>query len=171
MSKHICALLGALLLLLALGACAGPETWIARPYLEVNGEVVESPALEDLRTGLENLDGREESYVYLELAQPLEGVWYLSAALPLTGYEDGLGYILEACADDGMGGYSYLQYRTQDQEQVLAWFEDFFRGKAVPDLSDWEDITDWYFDDYYSYDYGYDYDYGYGYEENPIAPV
>ena len=169
MAKRIIAgLLLALGLLTALAGCAGPETWTPKPYLEINGEAVENPSLEKLRAGLEGLDNRAESYVYLELAQPLDGVWYLSAALPMAEYEDGLGYILEACAEDGAGGYTYLQQRTQSQEELLAWFEDFYRGKAAPDLAGWTAIPDWYFDDYYYADYSDGDDY---YGESPVAPV
>ena len=169
MAKRIIAgLLLALGLLTVLAGCAGPETWTPKPYLEINGEAVENPSLEKLRAGLESLDNSAESYVYLELAQPLDGVWYLSVALPMAEYEDGLGYILEACAEDGAGGYTYLQQRTQSQEELLAWFEDFYRGEAAPDLAGWTDITDWYFDDYYYDEYYYGDDY---YGESPVAPV
>lgn len=126
------------------------------PYLEVNGQEIADPSLGDLEQGLQNLDDSEESYVYLELARPVGGLWYLSAALPIAGYEDGLGYIVEACADAGEDDYTYYEYRTTDQEQVLTWFREFFRGKSAPDISGWEDITDWYY-----YDYGYDDDYSY----------
>lgn len=129
------------------------------PYLEVDGVEVTNPSLGDLETGIQGLSDGEDSYVYLELDRPVGGLWYLSAALPLAGYEDGLGYIIEACADAGEDDYFYYEYRTTDQEQVLDWFRDFFRGKAAPDVSEWEDITDWYYDDYGGYDYGYDYDY------------
>lgn len=157
------------LCLCLLCACAGPEDWTPKPYLEIDGAEVEDPSLDKLRKGLEGLDSTEDSYVYLELAQPLDGVWYLSAALPLAEYEDGLGYILEACAEDANGGYSYLQYRTLDKEELLGFFEPFYKGKSAPDLSGWEDISDWYYDDYGGYDYddGYDYDYG----GDLVAPV
>ena len=88
MAKRIIAgLLLALGLLTALAGCAGPETWTPKPYLEINGEAVENPSPEKLRAGLESLDSSAESYVYLELAQPLDGVWYLSAALPMAEYD------------------------------------------------------------------------------------
>ena len=167
--------LGAALLLLA--GCAGPETWRPKPYLELNGEAVEDPSPEKLREGILALDGTEESYVYVELAQPLSGVWYLYAALPLTGYDDGMGYFLEACAEDGAGGYRYLQSRTSSEEEVLSLLDGFYRGEAAPDLTGWEDITQWYMDsdpyyyDGYDYGHGYDYGYDYGYGENSAAPV
>ncbi len=142
-----------------LGGCAHRENpFFPQPetYLEINGQEITEPSWETLRNGLENLDSSEESYVYLELGSPLDSVWYLSAALPLEGYDDGLGYILESCVEADGENFRYLQTRTTDREQLLAWFQDFFTGKAAPDLSAWEDISDWYYDDYddYSESYG-----------------
>lgn len=136
-----------------LAGCASRKNPFFSPevYLEINGQEVSDPTKEALLEGLKNLDGSEDSYVYLELGEPLDGVWYLSAALPLDGYEDGLGYILEACVEAGTDDFSYLQWRTTDQEEVLDWFEDFYAGKAAPDTSGWEDISYWYYGDY-SYD-------------------
>lgn len=154
--KHLrAALVLALALCLLLCGCGRRgNPLVPAPYLEVNGQEVENPSLKDLEAGIQNLDDGEESYVYLELGEPLGGLWYLSAALPLAGYEDGLGYIVEACAADGEG-YAYYETRTADQEELLDWFRDFFRGRSAPDISGWEDITDWYYDDY---DYNYDND-------------
>lgn len=140
------------------------------PYLEVNGQEIENPSIKDLENGLQNLDGGVESYVYLELDRPVGGLWYLSAALPETGYEDGLGYIIEACADAGEDDYTYYEYRTTDQKQVLTWFREFFRGKSAPDVSGWEDITDWYFDDYDYYDDYYN-NYDNYYDYNGGVPI
>lgn len=153
MKRTLAALVLALALCL-LGGC-GQRT---PPYLEVNGREIASPSLRDLESGLRNLSDGEDSYVYLELSQPLDGLWYLSAALPLAGYEDGLGYIVEACAADGEG-YAYYECRTTDQEQLLDWFREFFRGRSAPDISGWEDVTDWYGGDGYDYHYDYDPDY------------
>ena len=181
MTKRTPALLLALILLLALAGCSGGvQSWTPKPYLEINGTEAERPSVDKLREGIQSLTGDEDSYVYLELAQPLDGVWYLSAALPTTGYEDGLGYILEACVENGVDDYLYLQYRTQDREEVLDWFEDFYRGKSVPPtLDQWEDISDWYYyddydGDYYGDDYDYGYDYGYDdydYEDDRVGQV
>lgn len=165
--KRALAMITAALLALCLLSGCGLRT---PPYLEVNGREIADPSLKDLEEGLKNLDNGEESYVYLEAVRPVDGLWYLSAALPMAGYEDGLGYIVEACAAHGEDDYSYYEYRTTDQEQVLTWFRDFFRGKSAPDISGWEDITDWYYDDY-GYDYDYDYGYGYGYDYNGGVPI
>ena len=156
MKRALAVITAAVLALCLLSGCRGRPA----PYLEVNGREIADPSLGDLEQGLQNLDDSEESYVYLELARPVGGLWYLSAALPIAGYEDGLGYIVEACADAGEDDYTYYEYRTTDQEQVLTWFREFFRGKSAPDISGWEDITDWYYYDY-GYDYGYDDDYSY----------
>lgn len=139
-----------------LGGCAlrtNPFAFSSEVYLEINGQEVTSPTEEALLEGLKNLDGSEKSYVYLEPGAPVDGMWYLSAALPLDGYEDGLGYILEACVESSVTEFAYYQFRTTDQEQVLSWFKDFYAGKSAPDTSGWEDISYWY------YDYGDDYEY------------
>lgn len=165
MKRALAVIAAAVLALCLLSGCRGRPD----PYLEVNGREIADPSLGDLERGLQNLDDSEESYVYLELAQPVGGLWYLSAALPAAGYEDGLGYIVEACADAGEDDYAYYEYRTTDQEQVLTWFREFFRGKSAPDVSGWEDITDWYYYDY-GYDYGYDDGYG-GYDYGGGVPI
>jgi len=151
-------------ILLALALCllsACGQGW--DPYLEVNGQEVADPSVKDLENGIQALDGGEDSYVYLELAQPLDGLWYLSVALPLAGYEDGQGYIVEACTGEEEN-YLYYECRTNDQEQVLTWFREFFRGRSAPDVTGWEDITDWYGG-------GYDYGYGYDYDYNGAVPI
>ena len=153
-------LLTLVLCLTLLGGCAlrkAPFSFSPEVYLEVNGQEITSPTKEDLQEGLKGLDSSEESYVYLELGKPVDGMWYLSAALPLEGYEDGLGYILEACIEAGAEDFAYLQYRTTDQDQVLTWFENFFTATSAPDTSQWTDISYWYYDDPGGYDYGYDY--------------
>ena len=156
MKRTLALVAAAVLALCLLAGCRGRPA----PYLEVNGREIADPSLDDLEAGLQNLDDSEESYVYLELARPVGGLWYLSAALPMAGYEDGLGYIVEACADAGEETYAYYEYRTTDREQVIAGFTEFFRGRSAPDVSGWEDISDWYYDDYYDdYDNYYDYDY------------
>lgn len=161
----------ALLILCLLSGCSGRwNPFAPDPYLEVNGQTIEAPSLKDLEQGLKNLDNGVESYVYLELERPVGGLWYLSAALPEAGYEDGLGYIVEACADAGEDDYSFYECRTTDQEQVLAWFRDFFRGKSAPDISGWEDITDWYYDDYDYYN-GFDDYYNNYYDYNGGVPI
>lgn len=162
MKRLMAVMTAAFLALCLLSGCGLRSPFAPDPYLEVNGQEIDNPSIKDLEAGLQNLDGGEESYVYLELARPVGGLWYLSAALPVAGYEDGLGYIVEACAAEGEDDYIYYEYRTTDQEQVLTWFRNFFRGKSAPDISGWEDITDWYYDGYGYYgDYGYDDGYGY----------
>lgn len=158
MKRALAVFAAAVLGLCLLSGCWGRPV----PYLEVNGQEIANPSIKELEAGLQNLDDGVESYVYLELDRPVGGLWYLSAALPEAGYDDGLGYIVEACAAAGEDDYTYYEYRTTDQEQVFDWFRDFFRGKAAPDVSGWEDITDWYDGGYDYYDdYGWDYDYSY----------
>lgn len=154
MKRTLAMIFAAVLALCLLSGCWARPV----PYLEVNGREIADPSIKDLEQGLKNLDDGVESYVYLELDRPVGGLWYLSAALPEAGYEDGLGYIVEACAAVD-GDYAYYEYRTTDQEQVLTWFREFFRGRSAPDTSGWEDITDWY---YGGYDYYDDYDYNNG---------
>lgn len=145
-------------LLWGCGALPGPER-----YLEVNGREVPDPSWQDVAAALRGLNDGEDSYVYLELGEALDGVWYLSAALPLAEYEDGLGYIVEACAGEE-DAYRYYEARTTDPDEVSGWFEEFFRGRGAPDLTGWEEITDWYGD----YGYGDDSPYGYDapYQDN-----
>ena len=152
--KKLLALALALLLLAGCAPRQNPFSPSPEVYLEVNGEEVARPDWEAVRGGLENLDGSQDSYVYLELGAPLDGVWYLSAALPLDGYDDGLGYILEACVEGAGEDFFYFQTRTTDQEQLMGWFEAFYTGESAPDVSGWEDISDWYYDDYDYDDYG-----------------
>lgn len=171
MKRILAVMMAAALCLCLFSGCGLRNPFAPDPYLEVNGQEITDPSLKDLEAGLRNLDDGVESYVYLELSRPVGGLWYLSAALPEAGYEDGLGYIVEACAAEGEDDYSYYEYRTTDQEQVLTWFRNFFRGRSAPDITGWEDVTDWY---YYDYDYGYDDGYGYYdhfYDYNGGVPV
>lgn len=158
------ALIAALVLSLLFCGCRrwNPLT-SSPPYLEVNGQEVESPSLDDLEEGIQGLSGGANSYVYLEPSNSIDGIWSLSATLPLEGFEDGLGYIVDACWEED-NDYRYYECRTTDQEQLLDWFRDFYRGRSAPDISGWEDVTNWYYDDYGYDDYGYDDDDGYGYD-------
>ncbi len=155
----LCCCLG-----LLCGCAQAGNPFAPERYLEVDGQEIPGPTWRDVEKAVEGLNGGEDSYVYLELGQPLDGVWYLSAALPLAEYEDGLGYIVDACLEEG-GDYRYYECRTTDREELLSWFEDFFRGRAAPDLAGWEDITDWYDG---GYDDGYPY---YGYDDDEIASI
>ena len=169
MKRTLAVIAAAVLMLCLFSGCRARWNPLApEPYLEVNGREIADPSLKDLEEGLQNLDDGVESYVYLELSRPVGGLWYLSAALPEAGYEDGLGYIVEACADAGEDDYAYYEYRTTDQEQLLDWFREFFRGRSAPDVSGWEDITDWY---YGGYDYDYDYGYYDGYDYYGGTPI
>ena len=88
----LCCCLG-----LLCGCAQAGNPFAPERYLEVDGQEVPGPTWRDVEKAVEGLNGGEDSYVYLELGQPLDGVWYLSAALPLTEYEDGV--TLKSCGN------------------------------------------------------------------------
>lgn len=131
-------------------------------YLEIDGESSSDFTLDEVRAGIKGLTGDPGSYIALEPAEPIDGSCWMQAALPEYGWDDGKGYIVEVCVEEGWGFYTIYRARTRDVDEVIGCFSRYYKKGKLPNLAAWEDVTDeYYYDDYDDYGgYGYDDDYG-----------
>jgi hypothetical protein len=83
----------------------------------------------------------KESYAILTPSEPIQNSVYLQAALPIEGYDDGLGYIVETRLADGES-FKHYQIRIKDCYEVLKIFKAYYDYQSLQDISFWNDITE-----------------------------
>lgn len=102
---------------------------------------VEQPSMEQIRAAIKAITHTRGSFVVLKPSEPIQGSIYMQTALPIEGYDDGLGFLVEIRIE-ATRTFTHYQYRTKDSDFVCHLFRDYYIHQILPDLTRWEDITD-----------------------------
>lgn len=111
------------------------------PYytLTVDGVPYTNPTAQDIKDYLGNLEPVSGSFLILERSCGIGGTAYLQAALPVEGYDDGLGYCVQVGVPQGQSVLLY-EYRTQELDKVRNLFCRYLERQEAPPYFSWNRI-------------------------------
>lgn len=83
----------------------------------------------------------EDNFIVLEADPPIDGSLYLQSAL-MSDPGEPKRYVVETRITAEDGSFRHYQWECDVLSQVQAVFADYFLRQQLPDISEWQDITD-----------------------------